>query len=353
MSAKISPFMNANVSSAPSSKAAGAGKPDWRLHVLLLLAIFTPLYFFGLGNFGVIDQYYPSAAREMLEAGNMLVPRLNYQLYFSKPILTFCLVGSAFSMFGINEFASRFWSAVLAIVLLLTCYWTMRSTVSSRAGLLCALILGAAPMLLANISVNIIDTFFSTFLGVALCSMILTLFSESRRWWPLLYVSLGLAVLTKGPAGLILVRSGMVRISRTLSTAQAANIDWLQRLLIHWPMIVTAVVLPWFVAIGMATKGLSLKVFIVFENLARFEGHTDIRRGYWWWYSIFPLAYGLFPWSLFVPSTLFQSLCSRKAIIEAPSAQERNEKSILLLAGCCAAAIILFFSVAETDSTFM
>ncbi len=88
---------------------------QWVPPAIILVACIA-LYFVRLGSFGVLEggeSYYPAAVREMVEAGDMLVPRLNYQLYFSKPILTFWLLGSAYYTCGVPALAGRLWSAVL------------------------------------------------------------------------------------------------------------------------------------------------------------------------------------------------------------------------------------------------
>src|SRR5581483_406286 len=67
---------------------------------LLLLVACAFLFFLGLGSYGLIDPgdgYFSEAAREMIETGDYVTPRLNYQIYFSKPILIYWLISSAFT----------------------------------------------------------------------------------------------------------------------------------------------------------------------------------------------------------------------------------------------------------------
>jgi len=320
----------------------------------LLLAVCLALYFLRLGNFGLLDAYYPSAAREMVEAGNMLVPKLNYQLYFSKPIMTYWLIGSAYYMFGVSELSSRIWSAILSTGLVFTCFFAMRAVTSTRAALIAAMMLASSPLFVTSCRVSMIDTYFSVFFGAAICSAIAVLFSENKRWWPAIYVCLALAVLTKGPAGIVLFGFGAACFAAAIRPTKQQAIDWLKRLqIVPGVALFSALVLPWFVAIGLATKWLWLKVFFIYENLGRFGGHTNVRHHYWWWYLL-ALSYGLFPWSLYLPTGLiaaFRNKGSEKPIAAdmTPDAFTRSSSHALVLAASYAVAILLFFTASKTQ----
>src|SRR5512141_1868010 len=89
---------------------------------LLLLA--GTLFFFQLGATGLFDAdepAYAGAAREMLERGDWVTPYFNGQPRFDKPILFYWLILLSYRVFGITEFAVRFWSALagLGLVVLL------------------------------------------------------------------------------------------------------------------------------------------------------------------------------------------------------------------------------------------
>jgi 4-amino-4-deoxy-L-arabinose transferase-like glycosyltransferase len=284
-------------------------KAEVRWHApLLLLLVCLALYFFRLGNFGILEggeSYYPAAAREMIEAREWLVPHLNYQIYFSKPILTFWLIESAYVLFGVNELAGRLWSAILCTILVYFCYFTTRALAGARAGLLAGLMLASSPLLLATCRRSSIDAFFSCFFGIALCAMIMVLFAGRKRWWPIIYAGLALSVLTKGPASLILFVAGLIAylLLKRLSIKQI--VVCLRKLrVVPGTLIFLAMVLPWYVAVGQATKGLFLKVFFLYENLSRFAGNTNSGKHPHWWAYLPALIYGAFPWSLFLPAAV-------------------------------------------------
>jgi 4-amino-4-deoxy-L-arabinose transferase-like glycosyltransferase len=332
---------------------------------MIILAACIALYFVRLGSFGVLEggeSYYPAAVREMVEAGNMLVPRLNYQLYFSKPILTFWLLGSAYYTFGVTALAGRLWSAALCTVLALCVYWTTRAVSNMRAGLLAGLMLATSPLLIATCRRSAIDVFFSCFIGTAICATVVVLFTKNKKWWPAIYVSLALAVLTKGPAGLILFGLGVLLFLAVQRPSWKVAKAWIAQLkLLPGALIFSAIVIPWFVAIGIATKGLFLKVFFIYENLGRFAGKTNTKHAYWWWYVV-TLLYGFFPWSVFLPSALFDTFkqkFARKSSAGSAVLVDGNDQTAvdarsrsdfaLLFAGCSAAATLIFFSLSKTQ----
>ncbi len=83
-------------------------------HVIILLGIATVVYFFNLGETQLWDRDEPrnaGCAAEMLAQGQWVVPIFNDELRHQKPVLLSWLIMSAYSIFRVNEFAARFWSA--------------------------------------------------------------------------------------------------------------------------------------------------------------------------------------------------------------------------------------------------
>ena len=82
--------------------------------VLLLFGISGILFLFQLGAAPLWDRDEPrnaGCAAEMLAAGDWVVPVFNAELRTHKPVLLYWLIMSAYQVFGVNEFAARFWSA--------------------------------------------------------------------------------------------------------------------------------------------------------------------------------------------------------------------------------------------------
>ncbi len=282
---------------------------------LIVLCFF--LYFNGLGEFPFIDPseaYYVEACREMLQTGDYITPHLNYQIYFSKPIIKFWLNAASYKMFGLSEFTARLPFALLSSGLVLATYFFARKIFTARAGFIAAFCLATSPLLILVSRKSSIDIAFTFFLNLAVFATAYT-FAKRNKWsWVAIYVALGLGVLTKGPATIILYGAGMAAFLVVARPSFANLKDWMGRLKLPIGLgVFLAVVLPWHLAVSSATDGLFLKVFFWYENLARFQGHTNFGTvRYWFYLSV--LGYGFFPWVAILPAAITYALLGEKNI---------------------------------------
>src|SRR5262249_16383201 len=253
---------------------------------------------------------------------------LNYQIYFSKPILIYWLIASAYHVFGISEFAGRFWSAVLTTVLVLATYWLGRCILNRKSGLLAGLILSSSPLVVTFAKLSLVDAPFTAFIGLSLIALTMTVAVGSRRWWPVFYAALGLSILTKGPVGVVLL--GLACLGFVIIRRPSFNTikKWWGRLQPLWgSLIVLAVIAPWHVAVARTTNGLFLKVFYLYENMNRFEGHVNHQHREVFYYLPI-IAYGFFPWVIFLPSAIANLVPAARGRVE-PS---RRSDALMLLA---------------------
>ncbi len=75
-------------------------------------------FFLGLGTAQLFDEDEPKNAecgREMFARGDWLVPTFNEELRTDKPILVYWFMLASYHLFGVTEFAARFFSAVLGV----------------------------------------------------------------------------------------------------------------------------------------------------------------------------------------------------------------------------------------------
>jgi len=300
-SAAPAPDINEKATTVASSKLT-QGYVPWAILAVVCLGIYCN----SLGSWSFVDPgetYYTEAAREMIESGEYIVPHLNYQTYYSKPILTFWLTAASYKLFGVNEFAARLPFGLLASLLVFASYYVTSVFASKKAALLAGLLAASAPLLVAYSKLSCIDVAFTTFVNLSAYSFILCVFAGKRLWWIVLWLSLALAMLTKGPAGLLLFAIG------TGLYLLLSKPGW--KRLSFWfastkPMfgipLFFAAVLPWYCLVWQATKGLFLQVFFIYENLARFQGKTNLHKGNFLYY-LPVLAYGLAPWFLLLPQT--------------------------------------------------
>jgi len=185
--------------------------PLLQQRLLLATALLGALVFFwGLGDIGLMsfnEARRAIPASGMFASGDWLLPRINGELYLSKPPLLYWLAATAAHLFGsANEWAVRLPSALAASAMVVLSYrFALRKFGAWPA-------LFTAQILIANAG-------FAMFarraeiemLLAALCSSALlaalhyTRGDGGRGWLRLSYFLLGLAVLTKGPLALLFV----------------------------------------------------------------------------------------------------------------------------------------------------
>jgi len=115
-------------------------------HQCWIVLAASVVFFIDLGATGLweLDEpLYASCAREMLQRGDWIVPMYNGQIFFDKPPLMFWLMLGGFKLFGITEFAARFWSAVLGIGTALGTYHLGRILFRAQVGFWAGLIMAS------------------------------------------------------------------------------------------------------------------------------------------------------------------------------------------------------------------
>ncbi len=282
----------------------------WQLVCILLVGVLIyiiPVFFYPVSDPG--ESYYIASGLEMLNNNEFLVPVLNNQIYFSKPVLSYWLVEIAFKVFGINEWAGRIPFALVAIVNSFIVYIFVRLIYTQKAAWWAALITLAAPMLVLNTKLSPIDIVFGVSLNLALYTFILSINTfKTKFYWIFIYLGLAVACLTKGPAALVLLVMPLILALCVLQTKKLTLIKWFKRLhLIQGLLIFLALVLPWFVLITLKTKGLFIKVFLLYENYGRFLGRTNMSKTKIW-YFIPVILYSLFPWIFGLPFIVLKKM---------------------------------------------
>ena len=264
--------------------------------------------FFGeLGRcplFNPDEALYAEPAREMLENGDWITTYLNYVVRFTKPPLVIWAQAGCIQLFGSNEFAVRFFGAACASLLMAASYWFSEKFIGRRAAIVAAISLMTAPLFVGTAREAITDMPLSLFLAGAMFAFFAAFRLNNKVWLWMAYIATGLAVMTKGPVGLILP-VGILACYHLLKQ------DYREALRFYRPFaglgIVALIAVPWFAVEIYITKGAYFNEFIMRENFQRFTGNVDSHKS-GWWYHIAALMGGYFPWSVFVPQALLASI---------------------------------------------
>jgi|GEM_PF-3665799 len=156
--------------------------------ILLLVLIFAIPFFIHLGDIPLMDPdegRYAEIPREMLERADFITPTLNYVKYFEKPPLLYWLNAASIEIFGENEFAVRFPSALCGLLTVLATYLIARRLYDRRTAMISSFILGTSTGFLIQSRIILTDTLLTFCIVVSLGSFIVASKREGRRKSPL------------------------------------------------------------------------------------------------------------------------------------------------------------------------
>ena len=295
---------------------ANAGRKRELLVGLIFVALISALVFFsGLGNYPLFnpdEALYAEPAREMLVTGEYITTLLNYVVRFTKPPLCIWAMALCYQIFGVTEFAARFFGAACAVILVSVTYLSIARFVSIRAALVGSLTLASAPLFVFTAREAITDMPLSLFgAGAQLAFFHANRSAYKRSLLYLGYFLIGLAVMTKGPVGIVLPVA-------ILAVWHFLKGDLFAALKAYRPIsgafIVAAIALPWFITEIVITKGAYFQEFIVRENFQRFTAVVDAHKQPVYYHAVAMLG-GFFPWTLYLPQAIFTSLVGYLAVL--------------------------------------
>lgn len=318
-------------------RAVQCGHVRARIATLALLCGLT--FFLGLGRSAITDSdeaFYAESAREMLESADWLTPRFNYEVRFEKPVLYYWAVASTYAVAGVSAAAARWPSALSGLGLVLLTYACGRRWLGDRVGWLAGSMVATSFGYFAIARSALPDLPLTLFVCITIAAGAIGLGPESDTrasgngdpqpvdrhrqmprtgWLVLSAAAAGLAVLTKGPVGIVLpalVLGAWCVVSRAKT--------WTWRGLWRPTGLQTAVAVgaflavsvPWYAAMAFEHGGAYLYRFFVGENLERFATarYNEPRSPFF--YVPIVLA-GFFPWSFFLAGWLADWWRARQA----------------------------------------
>jgi 4-amino-4-deoxy-L-arabinose transferase-like glycosyltransferase len=305
----------------------------------------SALFFLGLGTPGLFDAdepAYAGAAREMLERGDWVTPYFNGQPRFDKPILFYWLILLSYRVFGITEFAVRFWSALAGVGLVVLLWRAARRRMGDEAALWTGVAFSANLLtaLLARAAVtDMLLTFFVT--AAILAGLTAVEQPDPANRWPArgMWAAMALAALVKGPVGLVvpaMALGGCLAVLREVRAGLRRLVPW------EGPVLFLLIAAPWY-ALALSANGWAfIEGFVIKHHLTRYTGVVSSHAGPLWFYLPVVLV-GFFPWSGFLPAALWRAAgTARRRRAEAPG----DRLAVTCL--CWLTGLFVFFSLAGT-----
>lgn len=297
------------------------------LLILACVIIFT--LFFGIGGVPLLDPdepVYAETAREMIQTGDFLSPRIFGDYWYDKPPMYYWLVAAAFKVFGYSEFAARFPAALMGALTAFMLYFSVTKLFNERAGFWSSLILTSCIQFFYLSKAAVTDTSLLFFMTGALLSFL------HKKYW-LMYVCMGFATLVKGPIGIVF--PGIIIFLYLLLMGQLKEIFRMH--VLRGLLVYLLVAGPWYYLMYTVHGMEFINTFLGFHNVTRFTTPEHASRVTFWYY--FPVVIlGLFPWT----GLLIQSV---KASI---SDSRIDDMRLLVFMHVWWVFVFIFFTVCKT-----
>ncbi len=190
--------------------------PAQSLNIKILLALVAALLFIpfagGVHLFDWDEINFAECAREMIVSHDYLNVQINFVPFWEKPPLFIWMQVLSMKVFGINEFAARFPNAVAGIASLLFIFAIGKKLFDERFGMWWVIVYAGSILPHFYFRSGIIDPWFNLLIFCAvwfffrLHQATETISLKQRFLYSALWgVFTGLAILTKGPTGLLII----------------------------------------------------------------------------------------------------------------------------------------------------
>jgi 4-amino-4-deoxy-L-arabinose transferase-like glycosyltransferase len=328
----------------------------WGMFILLTLYV---CYFSHLGAFGFIgpdEPRYAWVARDMAESGDWVTPRLYDKPWFEKPVFYYWSAALCFKLFGVNEASARLPSALCALLATLALAWLALRLGGWQMARWVLLLLPSTVGMIGFSHAAAPDMPFSAMLSMAMVCGAIALDVVPTDKLPgaemperqavggqrqnTVYLSfalfgffLGVAVLAKGPAALILA-GGAIFFWAALTKR------WRDALRLFHPIAIGTfflTCLPWY-ALCARRNPEFFRVFIIEHNFKRYLT-PEFQHSQPFWYYLPITIIALLPWTFWL---------AWFAIREARKDMGGYQRTQILFLASWGVFPILFFSLSKS-----
>lgn len=250
-----------------------------------------------------VESNYALTAKEMVLSGDWLSPQIYGRYWFDKPILFYWVTALGFKLFGFNEFGARFFPAIFGLGAIGLAAYGGTKLYNERVGWLSGFILlSSVEFFLISKSI-ITDAVLFLFFSATLLFFYLGYKEKSKRYWYFMYVSAGLAVLTKGPIGVLL--PGLVIVLFLLWKKEWRVLKYCH--LFSGLLIFSVITLPWYAVMYHIHGSEFVSTFFGVHNYLRATVSEHPRDNVIYYYTMVNLL-ALFPWSLIIPWMIWKRI---------------------------------------------
>jgi len=331
--------------STESSRSRTAIRIGWGA---LIVATLYVCYFSHLGAIGFVgpdEPRYAWIARDMAESGDWVTPRLYGKPWFEKPPLLYWGAGLSFKLFGVSEAAARLPSAISALLATLAMAWLALQLYGAETARWVLLLLPTTVGMIGFSHAAATDMPFSGMLTIAMVCAAVALGLTKDEHTPILPQTpwlalvlfglvLGLAVLAKGPAAIVL--SGGAVFLWALFTKR-----WRDAFRLLHPVALAAfciTALPWYILSARRNPDF-FRVFIIEHNFKRYLT-PEFQHIQPFWFYVPVLLVAFLPWAALL---LWSTVRGAIRLLRTQHAKDATWFLLSWVAFC-----VVFFSISQS-----
>ncbi len=310
----------------------------WSIHAALAGFAFFAIVGVLLRPLLPVDETrYLSVAWEMWRSGDLIVPRLNGELYTHKPPLLFWLINAAWAVVGVSETAARLVAPAfgcLAVFLTARLERAFFPDASPRA----ALVLATTGLFLVFAPVTMFDAMLTVAVLLGMSALWRASRDQTPSHWMLFGFALALGVLSKGPV--ILVHLLPAALLGPLWAADGIRPRRWYCSLALAILFALALVAIWLVPALIAGGEAYQEAVLWKQSAGRMVQSFGHRQPFWFFLAVLPAL--LWPWGL--------SLSFWRAFISAKPLSDTASRLCLVWVG---SAFLIFSAISGKQSHYL
>ncbi|MBN1568960.1 MAG: glycosyltransferase family 39 protein [Acidobacteria bacterium] len=310
-----------------------------KLWIMLPMLLAIAIYLFTTTGRAVIDYdegYYAQAAKHMVEHRDWVTPYANGVRFLEKPPFLYWVTAASFTVFGINEFALRFPTALAVIALV----WIMMRMARNASGEPASLVAGFSTACCVGMFLftreTLHDIWLVFFIALAMHGFLRWYLDPMHSLRPalLFYFAIAGAMLCKSLIG-VAFPVGILAVFFLVSREWP---EWRKLHILPGSLLFIALTAPWHWMAAIRNEGF-LNFFFVGEQFLRFFSKRE--PPILW--SVPLVAFWalvlvwFFPWTAFLPA----------AFMENRKAMDKRQRALIRLAISWAIVILGFFSLTD------
>jgi 4-amino-4-deoxy-L-arabinose transferase-like glycosyltransferase len=276
--------------------------------VITILAVTLLFAHLGKPALHFDEAIYAQLSKETVQLNDWLTPHWNGRTWFQKSPAYFWITALFFKAFGATEFWARFPSALSGLGVLLLSFLIARRLYNATAGVLAVLILLSSQLFVYYARFGGTDTMLTFFIVLAVYAYLRT--AEDERYWVLAAAGCAMALMVKGPAGVVAPAGLGITVAIDRRFASTVRSKWL------WigVGVAVAIVAPWHLLMYQKHGDAFITGYIITHVINRAKTNlNEFQRGYGFYFTVLKDFFS--PWVYILPFGLIFSWRARSLVM--------------------------------------